>query len=394
MTKNHKYFETSAIHDGYDPSDVLGSLTTPLFQTSTFTFRTAEEGERRFAGEEDGYMYSRLGNPTVKVLEEKMAALEKGERGLAFASGMAAVSAVLVALTKANDHILCSAGLYGCTFGLISMMKEKYNIEHDFSMMETKDEVRALIRPETACIYVETPINPTMKLIDLEMVAEVAHEHGIPVVVDNTFASPYLQRPLELGCDVVIHSATKYIGGHGDVIAGVAVGKKDFLDNVQMTTQKDMGGIMSPLDAWLLIRGLKTLPIRVDRHSDNAEKIYAKLNSHPKVSRVLYPDDSDHPDYRIRQNQMKRGGGLISFEINGTKKDAQNMLNNLGFIKIAVSLGDAETLIQHPATMTHSVVPEASRQEMGITDQLIRLSVGLEEWEDVWEDLEQALDRL
>src|SRR5699024_9959547 len=209
MTKNHKYFETSAIHDGYDPSDVLGSLTTPLFQTSTFTFRTAEEGERRFAGEEDGYMYSRLGNPTVKVLEEKMAALEKGERGLAFASGMAAVSAVLVALTKANDHILCSAGLYGCTFGLISMMKEKYNIEHDFSMMETKDEVRALIRPETACIYVETPINPTMKLIDLEMVAEVAHEHGIPVVVDNTFASPYLQRPLELGCDVVIHSATK-----------------------------------------------------------------------------------------------------------------------------------------------------------------------------------------
>lgn len=394
MTKNHKQFETSVIHDGYEPADMLGSLAAPLFQTSTFTFETAEQGERRFAGEEEGYMYSRLGNPTVKVLEEKMAALENGERGLAFASGMAAVSAILVALTKANDHILCSSGLYGCTFGLLSMMNEKYNISYDFSTMETKDELRTLIRPETACIYVETPINPTMKLIDLQMVAEVAHEHNIPVVVDNTFASPYLQRPLELGCDVVLHSATKYIGGHGDVIAGVAVGKKDFLDNVQMTAQKDMGGIMSPLDAWLLIRGLKTLPIRLDRHCDNAEKMDAKLRNHPNVLRVLYPDDADHPDHHIRQKQMKRGGGLISFEIKGTKEDAQKMLNNLDFVKIAVSLGDAETLIQHPATMTHAVVPEASRLKMGITDQLIRLSVGLESWDDVWSDLKQALDRL
>src|SRR5699024_12700993 len=328
MTGKKKRFETSVIHDGYDAKDMLGSLTTPLFQTSTFTFETAEQGEQRFAGEEKGYMYSRLGNPTVTALEERIAALENGERGLAFGSGMAAISAVLIALTKANDHVLCSNGLYGCTFGLLTMLKEKYDVTHDFSAMDTEAEIRSKITPETTCIYVETPINPTMQLIDLEMVAAVAKEYEIPVVVDNTFSSPYLQRPLELGCDVVIHSATKYIGGHGDVIAGVAVGKKDFLDNVQMTTQKDMGGIMSPLDAWLLIRGLKTLPIRVDRHSDNAEKIYAKLNSHPKVSRVLYPDDSDHPDYRIRQNQMKRGGGLISFEINGTKKDAQNMLNN------------------------------------------------------------------
>ncbi|SFA97221.1 methionine-gamma-lyase [Lentibacillus halodurans] len=394
MMKYHKQSETSVIHDGYDSDDMLGSLALPLFQTSTFTFETAEQGERRFAGEENGYMYSRLGNPTVTVLEEKMAALEKGERGLAFASGMAAVSAILVALTKANDHILCSSGLYGCTFGLLNMMKEKYNITHDFSVMGTKDELRALIRPETACIYVETPINPTMKLIDLEMVAEVAHERDIPIVVDNTFASPHLQRPLEIGCDVVIHSATKYIGGHGDVIAGVAVGNKEFLDNVQMTTQKDMGGVMSPFDAWLLIRGLKTLPIRVDRHCHNAEKIHWKLRSHPKVARVFYPDDSRHPDYHIRQKQMKRGGGIISFEINGTKPDAQQMLNNLNFIKIAVSLGDAETLIQHPATMTHAVVPEVSRQEMGISDQLIRLSVGLEAWDDIWADLEQALDQL
>ncbi|MFD2762427.1 methionine gamma-lyase [Lentibacillus juripiscarius] len=394
MANNDKYFETSVIHDGYNPDYMLGSLSSPLFQTSTFTFETAEQGERRFAGMEDGYIYSRLGNPTVSVLEEKMAALENGERGLAFGSGMAAVSAILIALTKANDHILCSSGLYGCTFGLLTMMEEKYNITHDFSDMRTKEEIRSHIKSETACIYVETPINPTMKLIDLEMVAEVAHEYNIPVVVDNTFSSPYLQRPLDLGCDVVLHSATKYIGGHGDVIAGVAVGKKDFLDEVAMTTLKDIGGVMAPFDAWLLIRGLKTLPIRLDRHCDNAEKMFERLRQHPKVARVYYPNDDTHPDYPIRQKQMKRGGGVLSFEIDGTKAEAQQLLNSLNFIKIAVSLGDAETLIQHPATMTHAVVPEASRTEMGISDQLIRLSVGLEAWVDVWADLEQALNQL
>ncbi|GAB3792899.1 methionine gamma-lyase [Virgibacillus kimchii] len=394
MTKKSAHFETNVIHEGYDSKDMLGSLATPLFQTSTFTFDTAEQGEARFAGEEAGYMYSRLGNPTVKALEERIAALENGERGLAFASGMAAVSAILIALTKANDHILCSSGLYGCTFGLLTLMEEKYNITHDFSMMETKEEVRSRIKPETSCIYVETPINPTMKLIDLEMVAEVAKEYDIPVVVDNTFASPYLQRPIELGCDVVIHSATKYIGGHGDVVAGLVVGKKDFLDSVAMTTQKDMGGIMSPFDAWLLLRGLKTLPIRLDRHCDNAEIIVEKLRNHPNVKNVYYPSDEANPDHVICNKQMKRGGGMISFDVKGSKADAQQMLNHLGFLKIAVSLGDAETLVQHPATMTHAVVPKASREQMGISDQLIRLSVGLESWEDIWEDLEQALGKL
>src|SRR5699024_4377676 len=198
-------------------------------------------------------------------------------------------------------------------------------------------------------------------------VAEVAKEFNIPVVVDNTFSSPYIQRPLELGCDVVIHSATKYIGGHGDVIAGLAIGTKEFLDEVQMTTQKDMGGIMSPFDSCLLIRGLKTLPLRMDRHSDNAEKIYEKLNGNSKIINVYYPGDQSHPDYSIKQKQMKRGGGLISFEIKGTKRDAQDFLNKLSFIKLAVSLGDAETLIEHPATMTHAVVPEEERKKMGIS---------------------------
>src|SRR5690606_2989702 len=245
MARTYKHMETSVIHEGYDSKDMLGSLTTPLFQTSTYTFNTAEQGERRFAGEEDGYIYSRLGNPTVTVLEERIAALENGERGLAFGSGMAAVSAILIALTKANDHILCSPGLYGCTFGLLSMMKDKYNISFDFSTMVSKEELHSKIKAQTTCIYVETPINPTMKLIDLEMVAKVAKEYGIPVVVDNTFASPYLQNPLDLGCDVVVHSATKYIGGHGDVIAGLAVGKKEFLDEVAVSTLKDIGGVIS-----------------------------------------------------------------------------------------------------------------------------------------------------
>ncbi|MFD1851950.1 methionine gamma-lyase [Oceanobacillus bengalensis] len=392
--KEYRNFETKVIHQGYDGKDMLGSLVPPLFQTSTYAFDSAEQGERRFSGEEEGYIYSRLGNPTVSILEEKIAALENGEKGLAFGSGMAAVSAVLIALTKANDHIICSSGLYGCTFGLLSMMKEKYNMSLDFSEMKTEYEIRNLIKPDTAVIYIETPINPTMRLIDLEMVARVAKEFGIPVVVDNTFSTPYLQRPLELGCDVVVHSATKYIGGHGDVVAGLAVGKREFIDAVRNTTLKDIGGIISPFDAWLLLRGLKTLPVRLDRHCENAEKIAWKLRIHPKIKRVYYPHDNENPDFELGKKQMKKGGGMISFDINGSKKDAQNLLNHLDFIKIAVSLGDAETLIEHPATMTHAVVPEAERKKMGITDQLIRLSVGLENWEDIWKDLEQALVRI
>lgn len=394
MTKRSKRIETSVIHDGYDAKEMLGSLTTPIFQTSTYTFETAEQGERRFKGEEDGYIYSRLGNPTVAVLEERIASLENGERGLAFASGMAAISAVLIALTKANDHVLCSVGLYGSTFSFLKVLEEKYNISHDLIEMNTKEEIRALIKPETACIYIETPINPTIRLIDLEMVAEVAKEFNIPVIVDNTFSTPYLQRPLDLGCDVVVHSATKYIGGHGDVVAGLAAGKKEILDLVAAISLKEIGGVIAPFDAWLLLRGLKTLPIRMDRHCDNAEKVFEHLRQHPKVKTVYYPNDEAHPDFTIKEKQMKRGGGMISFEIHGEKKDVQSFLNDLNFLKIAVSLGDAETLIEHPATMTHAAIPKELREEMGITDQLIRLSIGLEAWEDIWEDLEQALDQL
>ncbi|HLO12041.1 MAG TPA: methionine gamma-lyase [Pseudoneobacillus sp.] len=389
-----KKFETEVIHGGYESSQFEGSLVPPLFQTSTFTFTTAEQGEKRFAGEEKGFIYSRLGNPTIKILEERMATLEKGEAGLAFGSGMAAVSAILLALTKSGDHILCSQGVYGCTFGLLQLMKEKYHIDHQFSTMETKEIIESELRKETALIYIETPINPTMQLVDLKMVAEIAKEKGIPVIVDNTFCSPYLQTPIELGCDVVIHSATKYICGHGDVVAGLAVGKADFMEMVAKTTLKDIGGIMSPFDAWLLLRGLKTLPVRMDRHCENAEKVFQFLQQHEKVENIYYPGDETHPQFEIVKKQMKKPGGIFSFSVKGTKETAQKFMNHLKLIKIAVSLGDAETLIQHPATMTHAVIPRDVRLQMGIEDTLLRLSVGLEAWEDIVEDLKQALDSL
>ncbi|WP_077602331.1 methionine gamma-lyase [Oceanobacillus sojae] len=393
MSKKFKHMETEMIHEGYDSKEMLGSLTPPIFQTSTFTFDTAEQGAARFAGEEEGYVYSRIGNPTVQVLEKKLAALEKAEKGLAFASGMAAISAVLIALTKANDHIICSSGLYGCTFGLLSMMDEKYNIQTDYVDMSNVKNIEAKIKPETKVFYIETPINPTMEVIDLELVIHLARKHNAFVVVDNTFSTPYLQRPIELGADVVVHSATKYLSGHGDVIAGLAAGKKELMEQIAATTQKDIGGVLSPFDAWLVIRGLKTLPLRMDRHSDNALQITEKLKQHPKVKQVFYPGDPDAAGYSVMRKQMKSGGGTLSFEIDGEKEEAQGFLNNLQFISIAVSLGDTETLIQHPATMTHAVIPDKRRREMGITDSLIRLSVGIEAWQDIWEDLEQALDR-
>ncbi|MGP4059280.1 methionine gamma-lyase [Halobacillus sp. H74] len=391
MKENIKRMETSMIHSEHKVRDVHGSLTTPIYQTSTFSFSSAAEGARRFAGEEEGYIYSRLGNPTVKALEERIAILEGGERGLAFASGMAGVSAVLIAMTKANDHILCSNGLYGCTYGLLQMLEEKYDITHDFSFMESEQELRNKINKNTSCIFIETPINPTMKVVDLSMVAQVAKEYGIPVVVDNTFCTPYLQRPLEKGCDIVIHSATKYIGGHGDVIAGLVVGKGEFMNALAMAEQKDIGGVLSPFDAWLLLRGIKTLHIRMDRHSSNAAEIARKLKEHPRVENVYYPGMENQEQKSIVKKQMKTGGGVIAFELKGSKSEAQNFMDRLELIQIAVSLGDAETLIQHPATMTHAVVPEEKRKEMGIGDSLIRLSVGLEAVEDIWHDMNQAL---
>ncbi len=388
-----RLLETEIIHAGYNDDAHMGSLVPPLYQTSTFTFDSADQGEKRFAGEEEGFVYSRLGNPTVKILEDRMAVLEGAEKALAFGSGMAAVSAVLFSLVKGGDHILCSQGVYGCTFGLLQLMKEKFGVTHTFSQMRTKEDFLSAIQHNTSCIYIETPINPTMKVVDLKLASEAASEKGIPVIVDNTFCSPYLQKPIELGCDIVVHSATKYICGHGDVIAGIAAGNRKIMERISKTTQKDIGGVISPFDAWLLLRGLKTLAVRMDRHCENAEKLAEALVRHPSVEGVFYPGDPTNEDYMTAKKQMRKFGGLVSFTIKGTKDDAQAFMDRLKLIKIAVSLGDAETLIQHPATMTHAVVPAASRQQMGITDNLLRLSVGLEGWEDIWEDLKQALEK-
>lgn len=396
MHKNNNWHkETAMIHEGYDSKDHQGSLAVPLYQTSTYVFDSAEQGERRFAGEEAGNIYSRLGNPTVAVLQERIAKMEEGAAGLAFASGMAAVSAILVHLTKANDHIICSRGIYGCTFGLLKILEEKYNISHDLISMKTEEQIEKAVKPETTCIYVETPINPTMELVDLEAVANVAKRHNLKVVVDNTFCSPYIQTPLTMGADFVLHSATKYINGHGDVIAGLLVGKDaDEMAKIHGTVLKDYGGVISPFDAWLLLRGIKTLPVRMERHSENAKILFEYLEKHPKVDEVFYPFDEKHPQYEIAKKQMKLGGGLISFTIKGSKEDAQKLLNHLSLVKLAVSLGDAETLMQHPATMTHSAVPEEDREKMGVTDTLLRLSVGLEHTKDIMADLDQAFEAI
>ncbi|RFB57720.1 methionine gamma-lyase [Bacillus thuringiensis] len=383
-----KHMETALIHHGYTSEEHKGSLTPPLFQTSTFTFETAQQGEASFAGVDPSYIYSRLGNPTVKLFEERMAVLEGGEEALAFGSGMAAISATLIGFLKAGDHIICSNGLYGCTYGFLEVLEEKFMITHSFCDMETEANIENKIRSNTKLIFVETPINPTMKLIDLKQVIQVAKQNGLLVIVDNTFCSPYLQRPLELGCDAVVHSATKYIGGHGDVVAGVTICKTKALAEKIRPMRKDIGGIMAPFDAWLLLRGLKTLAVRMDRHCDNAEKIVSFLRKHDVVEDVWYPEGE------LASRQMKRGGGVISFSVKGGKEETQAFINDLHFITIAVSLGDTETLIQHPATMTHAAIPAELRKEMGIFDNLIRLSVGLESWEDIASDLEQALKKI
>lgn len=391
MMQSQQGFTTKLIHGEKSPCQEIGSLTVPIFQTSTFVFPSAEVGGARFAGEAQGYIYSRLANPTVRAFEEKMAKLEGGETAVAFASGMAAISAVLIGLVKSGDHVLCSKGLYGCTFGLLEMLREKFGVEFTLADLTQRETFMKALQPNTKVVYVETPINPTMELVDLEMAGQIAKEQGAYLVVDNTFLSPYLQRPLKWGADFVVHSATKYIGGHGDVIAGVAAGRADILEKLRMTTQKDIGGILGPFDAFLLLRGLKTLSVRMDRHCDNAMKIAEYLSKHPKVEQIYYPGLPQFPQHQLAKKQMDRFGAIISFEVKGGLEAGKNLLNHVQLARLAVSLGDVDTLIEHPASMTHAVVPPEERKKMGISDGLIRLSVGIEDVDDIISDLDQAL---
>ncbi|SFS58946.1 methionine gamma-lyase [Marininema halotolerans] len=386
-----KGFATRLIHGGAAPCSKTGSLIPPLYQTSTFVFENMEQGARRFAGEEEGFIYTRLGNPTVQQLEEVIAELEGAEAGLAFGSGMAAISSVLLGLVRTGDHILCADGVYGCTYGLLTMLQDRFEVQSNYVDMSDEEAIRQGIQPNTRVIFLETPINPTMKIADLKKISGIAKEAGAIVVVDNTFATPYGQRPIEYGADVVIHSATKYIGGHGDVIAGLAVGRKEEMDSIRMSTLKDMGGVLSPFDAWLLLRGLKTLEVRMDRHRMNAQAVAEYLDAHPKVTRVVYPGLASYPQRELAAEQMSCFGGVISFQVEGGLEGARRVLDGVQLCQLTVSLGEVTTLIQHPATMTHSVIPEADRLRMGVTDDLIRISVGLESVEDIIADLKNAL---
>ena len=386
---------TTAIHAG-TLKNLYGTLAMPIYQTSTFIFDSAEQGGRRFALEEAGYIYTRLGNPTTTTLENKIAALEEGEAGIAMSSGMGAISSTLWTVLKAGDHVVTDKTLYGCTFALMNHGLTRFGVEVTFVDTSNLEEVKNAMKENTRVIYLETPANPNLKIVDLEGICKVAHTNpNTLVIVDNTFATPYMQKPLKLGVDIVVHSATKYLNGHGDVIAGLVVTKQELADQIRFVGLKDMtGAVLGPQEAYYIIRGLKTFEIRMERHCKNARTIVDFLNKHPKVEKVYYPGLETHPGYEIAKKQMKDFGAMISFELKGGFEAGKTLLNNLKLCSLAVSLGDTETLIQHPASMTHSPYTKEEREVAGITDGLVRLSVGLENVEDIIADLEYGLEKI
>ena len=386
---------TTAIHAG-TLKNLYGTLAMPIYQTSTFIFDSAEQGGRRFALEEAGYIYTRLGNPTTTVLEDKIAALEEGEAAVATSSGMGAISSTLWTILKAGDHVVTDKTLYGCTFALMCHGLTRFGIDVTFVDTSNLDEVKNAIKENTRVVYLETPANPNLKIVDLEALSKLAHTNpNTLVIVDNTFATPYMQKPLKLGADIVVHSVTKYINGHGDVIAGLVITNKELADQIRFVGLKDMtGAVLGPQDAYYIIRGMKTFEIRMERHCKNAKKVVEFLNKHPKIERVYYPGLETHPGHEVAKKQMKDFGAMISFELKGGFEAGKTLLNNLKLCSLAVSLGDTETLIQHPASMTHSPYTKEEREAAGITDGLVRLSVGLENVEDIIEDLKQGLEKI
>jgi len=397
MLKGNCGFGTTAIHAGSLKDNEHGSLGMPIYQTSTFRFDTCEQGGRRFAGEESGYIYSRLGNPTTTLLEEKIAALEGAEACVATSSGMGAISSALWSIASAGTHIIADKVLYGCTFALLNHGMTRYGVEVSFIDTANIEEVKASLKENTVAVYLETPANPTLKIADIALVAETVHAYNkdIKVVCDNTFATPYNQKPLELGADVVVHSATKYLNGHGDVIAGFVVGKADFMSEVRLFGLKDMtGAVLGPFEAFLILRGLKTLEIRMERHCSNAMKVAEYLEKHEKIEKVYYPGLPSFEGYEIAKKQMKTFGGMIAVEVKGGKTAGAKFCNALEMFTCAVSLGDAESLVEHPATMTHSPYSEEELRAAGISGGLVRFSIGLENVEDIIADLEQALNQI
>jgi methionine-gamma-lyase len=392
---NQAGFATKAIHGGRQKNQ-FGSLCDPIYQTSAFTFETAEQGGRRFTLEEEGYIYTRLGNPTCSAVEEKVRLLEGGEACVSAASGMGAITSAIWSCVEQGDHIIASKTLYGCTFAYLKHGITRYGIEVSFVDIRDPRNIESVLRPNTRLVYLETPANPTLYIADLPSIAGIVHRKpDCLLMVDNTFSTPYITRPIEWGADVVVHSATKYLNGHGDVIAGFVVGKKEFIDRVRLVGIKDMtGASLSPFDAFLIARGLKTLEIRMEKHCENAQKVAEFLEKHAAVETVLFPGLASFPQAELAKKQMSLPGAIISFEVKGGIEAGKKLLNRLQLLTISVSLGDAETLIQHPASMTHSAYSPEERLAGDISDGLIRLSVGLENATDIIADLKQELDGL
>ncbi|MHA6193200.1 methionine gamma-lyase [Pseudomonas wadenswilerensis] len=387
-------FATRAIHHGYDPQAHGGALVPPVYQTATFAFPTVEYGAACFAGEEAGHFYSRISNPTLALLESRMASLEGGEAALALASGMGAITATLWTLLRPGDEVLLGSTLYGCTFAFLHHGIGEFGVKLKHVDMADLKAVEAEITPATRMIYFESPANPNMQLADIAGVAKIARRHGATLVVDNTYCTPYLQRPLELGADLVVHSATKYLSGHGDITAGLVIGKKALVDRIRLEGLKDMtGAVLSPHDASLLMRGLKTLNLRMERHCANAQALGEFLGKQPEVEVLYYPGLPSFPQHALAKKQMSLPGGMLAFELKGGITAGRRFMNALQLFSRAVSLGDAESLAQHPASMTHSSYTPEERMRYGISEGLVRLSVGLEDIDDLVADVRQALKR-
>lgn len=381
------------VHAG-DIEDAFGSAVTPIYQTSTFAFRNAAHGADLFAGREKGFIYTRIGNPTIQALEDKLAVMEKGFGGIACSSGMGAVSTVYLALLSQGDHMISSSAVYGPSRNIMENHFTRWGISSTYVDTSNLDLIREAIRPETKLLYLETPANPTMAITDIQAAADLAHQHGIIVVVDNTFSSPVLQNPLTLGADVSLHSITKYINGHADVVGGALVAKTEEMYKKLRQVMVGFGFNMDPHQAYLVIRGAKTLALRVERAQENAAKVADFLENHPKIENLRYPGLKSHPQYELAQRQMKGAGSMISFEMKGGYDAGVKLMNNVHMVMLAVSLGGVESLIQHPASMTHAGVSAEGKKTAFITDGLVRLSVGIEDVEDVIADLKHALDQV
>ena len=384
-------FDTVEVHAG-EPRDPYGSLIPPIYQTSTFYFDSTDDAVEACSDYAESFAYSRITNPSLDYMEQKLAALEHGKGAVSYASGMGAVAGALFAALKCGDHVIFTKAKYSGTEDITSDWLPRFGIEHDSFRADHLEELEPLIKPNTKVIYVETPANPTMVLVDLVAVAEIAHRHGVKVFVDNTFATPYNTNPLDLGVDVVIHSLTKYIGGHGDLLGGAVISNDtEFLRQCRLGTLMHFGAVMAPFTAFLICRGIKTLGVRMRQYNENALKIARWLEADPRIETVRYPFLESNPQCDIAKKQMRGGGGMITFDVKGGLAAGKKFINSLKLCTLAVSLGDTETLVEQAAAMTHTMIPREVREAAGITDGMIRMSVGLEDADDIIADLDQAL---